>query len=137
VIGPRTNVVETADGARLEFDVAGQGPAVAFLHPGLWDRRAWDDQFRVLATTYRALRYDLRGYARSSRPEPGASHSHVEDLVPVMDAAGVGQGALIECSMGGRVALDATLAHPDRVSALVLIAPGVSGIEEGTPEEEA
>jgi hypothetical protein len=54
VIGPRTNVVETADGARLEFDVAGQGPAVAFLHPGLWDRRAWDDQFRLLATTYRA-----------------------------------------------------------------------------------
>jgi pimeloyl-ACP methyl ester carboxylesterase len=136
VTAARTDVVEF-DGARLEFDVAGEGPAVALLHPGLWDRRTWDDQFRVFSQSYRVLRHDARGYGRSSRPEHGRPYSHVEDFMAVMDAAGVDRGALIGCSMGGRIALDASLAHPDRVSALVLIAPGVSGVEEGTPEEEA
>ena len=124
------------DGGRLEFDVAGMGPPVVFLHPGLWDRRTWDDQFDVFAKAYRVVRYDARGYGRSSRPEPGRGYSHVLDLVAVLDAVGVGPAALVGCSMGGMTALDGALAFPERVSALVLAAPGVSGLDEGTPAEE-
>jgi 3-oxoadipate enol-lactonase len=130
-----TGVVEV-NGGRLEFDVAGSGPAVVFLHPGLWDRRTWDDQFGVFAETYRVVRYDARGYGRSSRPETGIPYSHVEDLAAVMDAAGVEHAALVGCSMGGGIGLDFALERPNRVSALVLAAPGVSGFE-GTSEEEA
>ena len=125
------------DGGRLEFDVAGEGPPVVFLHPGLWDRRTWDEQFGVFSRTYRLMRYDARGYGRSSRPEPGRPYSHVEDLVAVMDATRIARAALVGCSMGGGTELDFALEHPERVSALVMIAPGVSGLEEGTPEEEA
>lgn len=124
------------NGGRLEFDAAGEGSPVVFLHPGLWDRRTWDDQFGVFSKTYRVVRYDARGYGRSSRPEPGRSYSRVEDLSAVMDAAGVDRAALVGCSMGGGIALDFALAEPERVSALVLAAPGLSGFE-GTPEEEA
>jgi len=125
------------NGGRLEFDVAGDGsPPVVFLHPGLWDRRTWDDQFGVFAKTYRAVRYDARGYGRSSRPEPGHPYSRVDDLAAVMDATGVDRGALVGCSMGGGIALDFVLAHPERVSALVLAAPGLAGFE-GTSDEEA
>ncbi|MGH2635216.1 MAG: alpha/beta fold hydrolase [Actinomycetota bacterium] len=129
-------IAET-NGAALEYEAAGEGHAVVFLHPGLWDRRTWDDQFGVFSRTHRVMRYDARGYGRSSRPEPGRVYSHVEDLLAVMDAAGVDRAALIGCSMGGETALDAALAHPERVTALVLVAPGVSGLDEGTPEEEA
>lgn len=132
----RTDVVEV-DGGRLEFDVAGDGPAVVLLHPGLWDRRTWDDQFGVFSRTHVVLRYDARGYGRSSRPEPGKPYSHVDDLTAVLSAAGIDHTALVGCSMGGGTALDFALDHPDRVTALVLAAPAVSGIEEGTPEEEA
>jgi pimeloyl-ACP methyl ester carboxylesterase len=46
------------------------------------------------------------------------------------------RAALVGCSMGGAVALDFALVHPDRATALVLAAPGVSGLDD-TPEEEA
>jgi pimeloyl-ACP methyl ester carboxylesterase len=130
-----TGIVEV-NGGRLEFDAAGHGPPVVFLHPGLWDRRTWDDQFGVFAKPYRVVRYDARGYGRSSRPEPGRPYSRVDDLAAVMDAAAVDRAALVGCSMGGGIGLDFALVHPDRVSALVLAAPGLSGFE-GTPEEEA
>ncbi len=133
---PRTDVVEF-DGARLEYDVAGDGDAVAFVHPGLWDRRTWDDQFEPFSRSYRVLRHDARGCGRSSRPEPGRPYSHVDDLLAVMDAAGVERAAVVGGSMGGGTSLDVALAHPDRVSALVLVASAVSGADEGTPEEEA
>jgi pimeloyl-ACP methyl ester carboxylesterase len=132
----RTDVVEV-DGARLEFDLAGDGDAIVLLHPGLWDRRTWDEQFGLFSRMYRVLRYDARGYGRSTRPVPGHAYSRVEDLAVVMDAVGFERAALIGCSMGGSTALDFALTHPGRVTALVLVAPGVSGTEEGTPEEEA
>ena len=124
------------DGGKLAWESAGEGPDVVFLHPGLWDSRVWDQQFGVFSKTYHVVRYDLRGYGRSSRPEPGKPYSHVDDLEGVMDAAGVDRAALIGNSMGGRVAIDFALEHPSRVSALVLAAPGLSGFE-GTPEEES
>jgi pimeloyl-ACP methyl ester carboxylesterase len=131
-----TGVVEV-NGGSLVYDAAGAGSAVVFLHPGLWDRRTWDDQFEVFAHRHRVVRYDLRGYGRSSRPEPGRPYSHLEDLAAVMDAAGVARAALVGCSMGGTIALDFALTQPGRVRALVLVAAGPSGFDHFTPEEEA
>jgi pimeloyl-ACP methyl ester carboxylesterase len=136
-VTPATTAVVEVNGGVLEYDVAGEGPAVAFLHPGLWDRRTWDDQFEAFAGSYRVLRLDARGYGRSSRPEPGRAYSHVEDLAAVMDAAGIDRAALVGCSMGGETAIDFALTHPARTSALVLVAAGVGGFGEFTPEEEA
>lgn len=124
------------DGGRLWYEVAGDGTGVAFLHPGLWDSRTWDDQFSPFAERFRVLRHDARGYGRSSRPEPGRPYSHVEDLAAVMDAAGLERGALVGCSMGGATAVDFVLTYPDRVAALVLAATAVHGFDE-TPEESA
>jgi pimeloyl-ACP methyl ester carboxylesterase len=122
-------------GGRLRFEVAGEGPAVTFIHPGLWDMRTWDRQMETFpAAQYRAVRYDVRGYGGSSRPT-GETYSHVRDLLGVLDAVGVEQTALVGCSVGGGIAIDFTLEHPDRVWALVAVAPGVGGFEP-LPEEE-
>jgi pimeloyl-ACP methyl ester carboxylesterase len=124
------------EGGRLWFEVDGAGAAVALLHPGLWDARAWDGQFAVLARRHRVVRYDLRGYGRSSRPEPGVPYSHVRDLAAVLDAAGIERAAVVGNSMGGAVALDFALEHPERVTALVLVASAIGGLED-TDEDEA
>jgi 3-oxoadipate enol-lactonase len=124
------------NGGRLVFDVAGEGSPVVFLHPGLWDRRTWDDQFGLFSKTYRVVRYDARGYGRSSRPEPGHPYSDLDDLAAVMDETEVARAALVGCSMGGGTAIDFALAHPERVAALVLAAPGLAGFD-GSPDEEA
>lgn len=128
---------DLAHGGRLHYEVAGDpaSPAVTLLHPGLWDARTWDEQFEVWSERFRVLRYDQRGYGRSSRPD-GAPYSHVRDLVALLDLVGIGRTALVGCSMGGGLAIDATLTVPERVWALVAIAPGLGGFEE-TEDEEA
>jgi 3-oxoadipate enol-lactonase len=132
-----SGVIEYDAGA-LAWESAGEGPDVVFLHPGLWDGRTWDEQFGVFSRIYRVLRFDFRGYGRSSRPEPGKPYSHVDDLAAVMDAASVERAALVGCSMGGSTAIDFALVHPSRVSALVLAASGLNAFDDRlTPEEEA
>jgi pimeloyl-ACP methyl ester carboxylesterase len=135
--GARSRFVET-EGARLYVEEAGDGQAVVFLHPGLWDGRSWNEQFGLFSRTYRVLRFDFRGYGRSSRPESGQSYSHVDDLAAVMDAASVERAALVGCSMGGSTAIDFALEHPSRLSALVLAASGLNAFDDRlTPQEEA
>jgi 3-oxoadipate enol-lactonase len=125
-------------GGELYFEVAGHGSnAVVLIHPGLWDRRTWDREVGLLPELgYTTVRYDVRGYGKSSRLIPGEIFSNVRDLAAVMDAADVDRAALVGCSMGGAIAIDFTLVHPDRVWGLVAVAPGLGGFES-TPEEES
>jgi 3-oxoadipate enol-lactonase len=128
-------VVEVPDGGRLHFEVAGAGPAVTLLHPGLWDARTWDPQFEPWSERFRVLRYDQRGYGRSSRPEPGLPYSHVRDLLALLEHVGIDRTALVGCSMGGALAIDATITVPDRVWAVAAAAPALGGFEESEDEE--
>lgn len=126
--------VEVPDG-RLFVDDVGTGPVVTLLHPGLWDLRTWDPQVTpLLDAGFRVLRYDQRGYGRSSRPAAGVPYSPVRDLEAVLDAQEVSTTALVGCSMGGALAIDATLTFPERVWALVPVAAGLGGSE--SPREE-
>ncbi|MDQ3777249.1 MAG: alpha/beta hydrolase, partial [Actinomycetota bacterium] len=85
---------------------------------------------------YRVIRYDQRGFGRS--PMPDGPYSVVEDLIGVLDAAGVGEAALVGASRGGNISLAAALERPERVSKLVLVGsgfPGYSWKVEWTPEQ--
>jgi 3-oxoadipate enol-lactonase len=131
---PRSDL---SDDAYLEFELSGEGPIVTLIHPGLWDMRTWDREFRRFPEAgYRVLRYDVRGYGRSSRPEPGEPYSHVRDLLELLDRIDVVQTALVGCSMGGGIALDFALEHPERVWAVVLVATALGGYEATEEEEE-
>lgn len=102
------------------------GMPVVLLHANVADRRMWQGQWDWLATTHPVVGYDRRGFgeSRTLRPTP---YSNVADLWDVMDSLGYDSAVLVGCSMGGRVAIDAALARPDRVGGLVLVSPGLSG----------
>jgi len=106
-------------------ETAGSGPAVVLVHAGICDGRMWDPQWRSLAADHRVVRLDLRGFGRSPLPPDGFAHAR--DLLDVMDAAGVDRAALVGASMGGRVVLEAAVAAPQRVTALVLAGAGLPG----------
>ncbi|MGZ8623307.1 MAG: alpha/beta fold hydrolase [Actinomycetota bacterium] len=124
------------EGGELAYEFAGEGPTVTFLHPGLWDMRTWDREFARFADAgYRVVRFDQRGYGRSSRLT-GAPYSNVRDLLAVLDATGTETTALVGCSMGGALAIDVTLTAPERVWALVPVAAGLAGVEDLEEEIE-
>ena len=129
----------TVPGATLGYDVAGapSAPAIAFIHAGVATRAMWDPQFDELASDHRVVRYDTRGYGDS--PGEAVAYSETDDLLRVLDAAEVERAVLVGASRGGRFALDAALAHPDRVTGLVVIGSNPSGMtDEGieyTPNE--
>lgn len=129
--------LELSDGAHLAYEIQGEGPTITLIHPGLWDMRTWDREFpRFVDAGFRVLRYDVRGYGRSSRPEPGASYSHVRDLLALLDRNEVTQTALVGCSMGGGIEIDFALEHPERVWAMVPVASGLGGFESTEEEDE-
>ncbi|HET8529199.1 MAG TPA: alpha/beta fold hydrolase [Gaiellaceae bacterium] len=113
------------ENARLWVEDEGGGPPVLFVHGGLGDSRLWEPVTALLRDSFRCVRYDLRFWGRSTGPaEP---FSFVRDAVGVLDALEIERAALVGLSMGGGTALDVALAHPERVTALVHVAAGMSG----------
>ena len=122
------------NGTRLYYEAAGRGPAVVLIHGGLVDSRQWDDQMKPLAKRFRVVRYDLRGYGRSAAPT--APFSHVEDLRALMDFLKVGRASVVGLSLGGIVAADFALEHPERVERLALVGAGLRG-DTQPPDEKS
>ncbi|MDQ6709310.1 MAG: alpha/beta hydrolase, partial [Candidatus Dormibacteraeota bacterium] len=116
------------EAAKLWYEVVGQGPPLVLIHSGITDSRSWKPQMEAFARGFEVLRYDMRGFGQSDTTH--GEYSARADLLTVMDAAGVRQAALLGVSMGSSLAIDVTLAHPDRVSALVVVGPGFSGRQQ-------
>jgi len=95
------------NGARLYYETTGTGEPVIFLHGNTLDARMWDDQFLVFAQQYQAIRYDLRGFGKSSPPnaEPFA---HADDL------NGDGRvGDILDSEIGAILHINGRVAHHD------------------------
>ncbi len=111
--------------AQLYFEVAGVGEPLVLVHAGVADSRMWSEQIEAFAPAYRVLCYDLRGFGQSQVPvHTFAQH---EELVELLAHLGLARVSIIGISYGSKIALDFTLAHPELVEKLVLVAPVVSG----------
>jgi pimeloyl-ACP methyl ester carboxylesterase len=120
------------DGLRLYYEVAGSGEPVLFVHAGIADSRMWDDQFFEFAHRYQAIRYDMRGYGRTTPIDK--SYTHHNDLLGLLQFLERGPVHLIGCSMGGSTCLDFALEHPAQVKSLTLVGASPGGFEyEGEP----
>jgi pimeloyl-ACP methyl ester carboxylesterase len=128
--------VPTVDvhGARLRYDEAGTGSAVLLLHGGLGDSGLWEPVVPFLAERFRTIRTDLRFYGRSTGP--AVPWSWEDDVFGLLDALEVERVALVGLSLGGRIAFDLALARPERLWAVVGVAPGLGGHDGAAYTEE-
>ena len=115
-------------GARLVYQVAGDGPAVVLIHGFGLDMRMWDPQVRPLAARFRVVRYDCRGFGASGPLDPAVPYSHAGNLVALLDHLDLGDAVLAGLSFGGRVALQVALAAPERVRGLALLDAVLDGV---------
>jgi pimeloyl-ACP methyl ester carboxylesterase len=129
-------MVPTSDGHQLAVTRwPGRGSSVVFLHAGVADRRSWTAVADALeGDDLDLIAYDRRGYGDTPAAADTSSFTHVDDLLRVIDDLAIDRASLVGNSMGGAVALDMALLHPDRVSAVVLIGAAVSGMtDDDTP----
>ncbi|MFB7617330.1 alpha/beta fold hydrolase [Kitasatospora sp. NPDC056181] len=120
-------MVSVGNGELWAEDSGGDGLPLVLVHPGVGDSTIWDPVLAALATRYRVVRYDARGYGRS--PAPTAAYSPSADLAAVLDHFGLARAVLVGSSMGGAASVSLTLDAPERVAGLALFVPGVTGYD--------
>lgn len=117
------STTRSKDGVELIWSASGRGePALLFIHGFAGDRHQFTPQVEEFADRHRVITLDLAGHGESGhdRDQWGAS-AFADDVIAVMDAAGVDKAILIGHSMGGVVMLETANRYPDRVEGLVAI----------------
>lgn len=116
------------------LDAPGRGEAAfVLLHGFTLNAFTWNRLAGPLAERGRVVAYDQIPYGLSAKvrrgdwsgPHPYAKESAIAQLFAVLDGLGIERAHLIGNSSGGTLALEAALAHPERVESLILIAPWV------------
>ncbi len=113
--------------ARIYYEQIGEGPALVLLHGFSFDTSLWDDQVEEFSRKYRVLRYDLRGFGRSTSSE--VRYSHAGDLKALLDHLDIHEAYLAGLSLGGGAVINFALEHPRVSRALILIAPSLGGFK--------
>lgn len=115
--------ITTKDGARIAYEVNGDGPPVLALHGVLVGTSNWIHQMLRLPR-FHWIAPALRGHGGSSR---AGEHPTIEqaafDAVAVLDAEGIDRAVVVGNSLGATVGLALALLRPRRVQALILVEP--------------
>ncbi len=117
----------TDDGVRLHYEEVGTGTPMVFVHEFGGDHRSWEPQLRHFARRHRCVTFGARGYPPSDVPASVAAYSQrraVQDIVAIMDAAGIDRAHVVGLSMGGFAALHFGLDHADRARSIVVAGAG-------------
>lgn len=130
--GSDSQHVVQVDGLNIHYKDTGpkDAPVVLLLHGFGSSLQTWDVWAAKLESHYRVIRLDLPGFGLTG-PSPLHDYSEAGDLATLMhfvDKLGVASFSVIGHSMGGKMAWGLAAAAPDRVKALVLMAP------DGFPE---
>jgi 3-oxoadipate enol-lactonase len=119
------------DDGYLAFETRGEGVPLVFIHGFSFDMRSWDAQVEVLSRYFQVVRYDLRGFGRSSMP--AGPYSHVQDLRALIESLALSAPVVIGLSLGANIALSCALDHPHAVRGLVLASSGLPGFAWSEP----
>ena len=122
------------NGAKLYYEITGNGEPIVLIHGNGGDCRHWDNQFISFSKNHRVIRYDVRGFGKSSLPEIGIEYSHFDDQKELMKYHNIEKAHIIGTSMGAGLATDFVLAYPHMCLSDIAVGPWVFGFT--TPEVE-
>ncbi len=110
-----------ANGISMNYELSGSGRCFTMIHGSGDNLKAWYNQVPAFSQRYRMLTYDVRGHGQTELPEGElTTELWVEDLYALLKALNISETILLGFSMGGMIALEFTLTHPEMVKALIL-----------------
>src|SRR3954467_13373984 len=117
-------------GHRVDYRVAGQGPAVVLIHGMVNSSRHWEQVALRLADRYTVIAPDLIGHGDSATPRGDYSlGAHAAVIRDVLAAIGVERATIVGHSLGGSVAMQFFWQFPQHVERLALVSSGGLGPE--------
>ena len=109
------------NGIELHYEEHGSGEPLLLIMGLAADSLAWMFQLPAFAEQYRTIVFDNRGVGRSSKPAgPYTIAQMAEDATGLLDQLDIRRAHVLGVSMGGMIAQELTLRHPERVRSLVL-----------------
>jgi pimeloyl-ACP methyl ester carboxylesterase len=123
-------VIADSRGVRIAYEVRGEGKPLVLVHGLAYDRAGWGRLPELLAERFRVVLLDNRGVGESDAPAgPYAVAQMADDVIAVLDDAGLARTYLLGVSLGGYVAQELALAHPERVEKLILVSTAPGGLK--------
>jgi len=116
--------VANINGVDLNYETAGQGEAIVFLHGMTGSTRDWTNQISILSPKYRIAALDQRGHGKSAAPTREEQYSipiFADDVFALLTMLDIKKCCLAGHSIGGFTALQFALEHQDMLAALVLV----------------
>jgi len=126
--------VARLNGIQVNYEVHGEGPPLVLAHGYTASLEMWREQVPALAAKHRLIIYDTRGHGRTTAPPDesayGLAREYVADQLALMDHLGVETAHVGGLSMGGMIAQEFALQHPERLRSLLLLdtGPGMSAM---------
>ncbi|MFW9848733.1 MAG: alpha/beta fold hydrolase [Candidatus Thorarchaeota archaeon] len=120
----------------LHYRLRGEGPPLLLIHGLGSDMRTWEFQEDELAKHFQLILVDQRGHGHSTGPGMDAvmASVFVQDMITLLDHLGFKKVHVAGQSMGGLIAQEFALSHPERVERLILISTGYKITEETVDE---
>jgi pimeloyl-ACP methyl ester carboxylesterase len=112
----------------LCYKVSGEGQPLILITGFASAQNLWYSQVRAFGRYYRVVTFDNRGFGKSDKP-PGSYTTKMlaSDTMALMDSLGIERAHILGGSMGGMVAQEMAIDHPQRVNKLVLSSTSVGG----------
>ena len=118
----------------MYYEIHGSGEPLVLIGGLANDLSEWEWMIDWCAQTHRVLAFDNRGAGRSDKPDaPYSIPMMANDTDGLMEAVGMSHATVIGVSMGGRIALDLALEHPQRVGRLILVSTRATARLPGAP----
>ena len=110
-----------ANGIRIAYEVAGEGPWLVFSHSLGCSKAMWKRQFELFSKSYRVVCYDTRGHGETDAPPgPYSMELLAQDFKALCDELCIRQCHLVGLSMGGMIGQRVALDYPNLLLSLTL-----------------
>ena len=124
-------------GIEMNYELTGKGPCLVLIHGFSDNLTMWYNQVPAFSPRHQVLTYDVRGHGQSQSPDgPYSMDLFAEDLYQLLQALKIASACVLGYSMGGRIALEFALRHPEMTTGLVFANSGVAPADmKMTPEQ--
>lgn len=122
------------NGVNIYYETTGHGFPLIWSHEFGGTHESWAPQVSFFSRNYQVLTYNARGYPPSDVPSDPSSYSQeqsVEDLYGLLQHLGIQQAYVGGFSMGGSIALNLAIAHPEITKAII-----IAGVGTGSADPE-